>query len=125
MIRPTDTTPHDDRDAERCPCRPVLDVLSDRWSALVLETLADGPLRTGELRRRLDGVSAKVLSATLKRLVAHVLVERTVLPDVPAHVEYALTVLGTSALEPLHAVRVWAEAHGVPTSSSTGTAPTH
>lgn len=106
----------------------MLDVLSDRWSALVLETLADGPLRTGELRRRLDAVSAEVLSATLKRLVAHELVERTVLPDVPAHVEYALTALGTSALEPLHAVRVWAEAHGVPTdptSSSTGTAPTH
>ena len=106
----------------------MLDVLSDRWSALVLETLADGPLRTGELRRRLDGVSAKVLSATLKRLVAHELVERTVLPDVPAHVEYALTALGTSALEPLHAVRTWAEVHGAPsgtTSSTIGTTTAH
>lgn len=92
-----------------CPCRPVLDLLADRWSALALDALQDGPLRFGELRRRLEGISAKVLTSVLRRLEDYELVDRTVFAEVPPRVEYALTPLGRDASAPLHALRVWVE----------------
>jgi DNA-binding HxlR family transcriptional regulator len=92
-----------------CPCRPVLDLLADKWSALALGSLAGGPLRFGEIRRRLEGISPKVLTAVLRRLEQNGLVERTVYPEVPLRVEYALTELGADANEPLAALRAWVE----------------
>jgi DNA-binding HxlR family transcriptional regulator len=94
-----------------CPCRSVLDLLADKWSALALGALVDGPLRFGEVRRRLEGISPKVLTAVLRRLEEHGLVERTVYPAVPLHVEYALTELGRDANGPLDALRRWVEAN--------------
>jgi DNA-binding HxlR family transcriptional regulator len=94
-----------------CPCRSVLDLLADKWSALALGALVDGPLRFGEVRRRLEGISPKVLTAVLRRLEEHGLVERTVYPAVPLHVEYALTGLGRDANGPLDALRRWVEAN--------------
>lgn len=70
-----------------CPCRDMLDLLANKWSALVIGALEDGPQRNGYLRRRLEGISPKVLSQTLKRLEAHGLLTRTVYPEVPARVE--------------------------------------
>ena len=61
-----------------CPCRDMLDLLANKWSALAIGALEDGPQRFGELRRRLQGISPKVLSASLKRLEEHDLVTRTV-----------------------------------------------
>jgi DNA-binding HxlR family transcriptional regulator len=92
-----------------CPCRGVLDLLADKWSALALGALAGGPLRFGEIRRRLEGVSPKVLTAVLRRLEQNGLVERTVYPEVPLRVEYELTELGADANEPLSALRTWVE----------------
>lgn len=97
--------------AAHCPCRSVLDLLADKWSALVLGALEEGPLRFGELRRRLEGISPKVLTAVLRRLEDHELVTRTVYPAVPLHVEYDLTDLGRDACVPLAALRSWVEAN--------------
>ena len=92
-----------------CPCRPMLDLLADKWSALILGALEDGPMRFGEIRTRLDGISPKVLTAALRRLERHELLTRTVIPTVPLHVEYELTELGQDACVPLAALRTWVE----------------
>ena len=92
-----------------CPCRSVLDLLADKWSALALGALEEGPQRFGQLRARLQGISPKVLTAVLRRLEDHGLVDRTVFPVVPLHVEYSLTALGADACTPLAALRDWVE----------------
>lgn len=95
--------------AAMCPCREMLDLLANKWSALVIGALEDGPQRNGQLKRRLEGISPKVLSQTLKRLEDHGLLTRTVYPEVPARVEYELTDLGHSASAPLKHLRDWVE----------------
>lgn len=94
-----------------CPCRDLLDVVANKWSALAIGALADGPVRFGALQRQLEGVSPKVLTATLRRLESFGLVHREVIPAVPLHVEYTLTDAGRSALEPVFALREWAESN--------------
>lgn len=94
-----------------CPCRPLLDLLANKWSALAIGALEDGPQRFGVLRRALVGVSPKVLTQTLRRLEDVGFVDRTVYPAVPLHVEYALTGLGRSASVPLAQLRTWVEEH--------------
>nr|WP_221374305.1 helix-turn-helix domain-containing protein [Actinoplanes polyasparticus] len=94
-----------------CPCRQVLDLLANKWSALALGALENGPHRFGVLRERLDGISPKVLTATLRRLEEQGLVDRTVFPSVPLHVEYSLTALGRDACAPLAALREWVVAN--------------
>lgn len=105
------TGQHDHHDvyAAQCPCRALLDLLANKWSALAIGALDDGPQRFGELQRRLQGVSPKVLTQTLRRLQEFGLVDRTVYPAVPLHVEYALTELGHSAAVPLGLLRGWVE----------------
>ena len=98
--------PHDVY-AAACPCRDMLDLLANKWSALALGALEDGPRRFGAIRAKLEGVSPKVLTATLRRLEEHGLVDRTVYPAVPLHVEYSLTDLGRDACEPLALLRHW------------------
>ncbi|AUG82056.1 transcriptional regulator [Kitasatospora sp. MMS16-BH015] len=100
---------HHDVYAALCPCRPLLDLLANKWSALAIGALEEGPQRFGELQRRLQGVSPKVLTQTLRRLEEAGLLDRTVYPAVPLHVEYALTPLGESAAVPLNALRSWVE----------------
>ena len=92
-----------------CPCRGMLDLISTRWSALAIGALENGPLRFGEVKRSLEGVTPKVLTTTLRRLEDAGLVSRTVIPAVPLHVEYELTELGASAAVPLAELRLWAE----------------
>jgi len=93
--------------AAACPCRDMLDLLANKWSALAIGALEDGPLRFGELRRTLEGVSPKVLSATLKRLEDAGLLTRTIFAEVPPRVEYELTPLGVGAASPLAHLRDW------------------
>ncbi|MFT0846862.1 helix-turn-helix domain-containing protein [Actinomycetaceae bacterium L2_0104] len=95
--------------AAMCPCRDMLDLLANKWSALAIGALEDGPQRFGQLRARLEGVSPKVLSQTLKRLEEHALLTRTVYAEVPARVDYELTELGHSASTPLRYLRDWVE----------------
>lgn len=94
-----------------CPCRDLMDVVASKWAALAIGALAQDPLRFGALLRQLEGVSPKVLTATLRRLEDFGLIERKVYPEVPARVEYSLTELGRSALGPVTAMREWAESH--------------
>ncbi|AKU18657.1 HxlR family transcriptional regulator [Luteipulveratus mongoliensis] len=95
--------------SERCPAREVLDRIADRWTVLVLGALADGPLRYGELRRRVEGVSEKMLTQTLRSLERDGLVVRHADEETPPAVDYALTELGASLEAPMAAVRGWAE----------------
>ena len=80
----------------RCPSRRVLAVLAEKWSLLVLAQLSGGPMRTAEIRRRVDGVSEKMLIQTLRKLESFGLVSRRSYPELPPRVEYRLTPLGRS-----------------------------
>lgn len=105
----TSTCERNDVYAAMCPCRDMLDLLANKWSALIIGALEEGPLRNGRLKLRLEGISPKVLSQSLKRLEDHGLLTRTVYPEVPARVEYELTDLGRSAAGPLKQLRDWVE----------------
>ncbi|WP_226575530.1 winged helix-turn-helix transcriptional regulator [Acuticoccus sediminis] len=94
---------------EPCPIRDVLDRIGDQWSFLVLTGLEGGTMRFSELMRAIGDVSKQMLSRTLRRLEEDGLVSRTVYPEVPPRVEYALTELGRSLLEPLRALIRWAD----------------
>lgn len=107
----TETCDRNDVYAAMCPCRDMLDLLANKWSALIIGALEDGPQRFGQLKARLEGVSPKVLSQTLKRLEDAALITRTVYAEVPARVDYALTDLGRSASGPLGGLRSWVEAN--------------
>ncbi|MBC3190332.1 helix-turn-helix transcriptional regulator [Pseudonocardia sp. C8] len=87
----------------------MLDLLANKWSAMILGALEDGPQRFGSLRARLEGVSPKVLTQTLRRLEQHALIEREVFAEVPPRVEYSLTRLGRDANLPLLGLRRWVE----------------
>lgn len=91
-----------------CPCRSLLDMLANKWSTLAIGALEDGPRRFGELQRKLEGVSPKVLTQTLRRLEEAGFLDRTIFPAVPLHVEYQLTDIGRSAAVPLAHLRDWA-----------------
>jgi DNA-binding HxlR family transcriptional regulator len=71
-------------------------VLAEKWTLLIVTTLADGPMRTAQIRRSVDGVSEKMLIQTLRKLEAFGLVSRKSYPEVPPRVEYRLTALGKS-----------------------------
>ncbi|MFI6443842.1 winged helix-turn-helix transcriptional regulator [Kitasatospora sp. NPDC050543] len=105
------TGQHDDHDvyAPLCPCRAMLDLLANKWSALAIGALEAGPQRFGALQRVLQGISPKVLTQTLRRLEDAGLVDRTIYPAVPLHVEYSLTDLGRGAAVPLGLLRAWVE----------------
>ncbi|MEU2089041.1 winged helix-turn-helix transcriptional regulator [Nocardia beijingensis] len=96
-----------------CPAREVLTVLADKWVMLVLGVLRghDGPIRFNELRRRLDGITQKMLTRTLRDLEREGLVRRAVYPTVPPRVEYSLTEMGASIGAITHAMGVWAVEH--------------
>jgi DNA-binding HxlR family transcriptional regulator len=94
-----------------CPSRAVLAMISDKWTTLTLCALADGPMRFGQLRRRLEGISQKVLTSTLRDLERAGIVRRDVFPTTPPQVEYALTDLGHSLGGALAAIKAWAETH--------------
>lgn len=94
-----------------CPSRTVLDLLGSKWTVLIVPTLVDGPVRFGELRRRLDGITQKSLTQALRNLERDGLVIRTVYPTIPPRVEYSLTDLGRDSAALLESMRVWAEHH--------------
>ncbi|GLY88445.1 winged helix-turn-helix transcriptional regulator [Actinoallomurus iriomotensis] len=94
-----------------CPTRLVLDRIGDRWTVLILLTLRDGPRRFTELRRKVNGVTPKVLTQTLRAMERDGLVTREVYAEVPPRVEYTLTALGMSLQTPIQAITDWAEAN--------------
>ena len=95
--------------AADCPSRPVLQHLTNRWGTLVMVALATGPHRFAELRRKVGGVSERMLSQTLKDLEADGFVLRTAHRVVPPHVDYELTPLGQQAARHVVALASWIE----------------
>ena len=92
-------------------CRAVSEVLArvgDKWTVLVVSTLGDGPKRFNELRRGLGSISQRMLTLTLRGLERDGLVTRTVFPTIPPRVEYELTKLGHSLLDPVSSLALWA-----------------
>lgn len=94
-----------------CPVETTLTLISDKWKVLILRDLLPGKKRFGELRRSVGGVSQKVLTAQLRQMEDSGLLVRTVYPEVPPRVEYALTELGYSLRPVLDAMRDWGEAY--------------
>ncbi|WP_067565086.1 winged helix-turn-helix transcriptional regulator [Nocardia acidivorans] len=98
----------------QCPTRQLLDRIGTKWTSMAVKVLAQaapGELRFAELRRRIPGVSQKMLSVTLHSLVRDGLVVRRVEPTVPPRVHYRLTELGSSLELALAGLRTWAEDH--------------
>ena len=102
-------TPAFERD---CPIRIVLDRIADKWTVMVMSLLTGGtPLRFNELRRAIEGISQKMLTQTLRDLERDGLIARTIYPEVPPRVEYALTPLGVTLCDPIAALGEWAREH--------------
>src|SRR3954468_18627024 len=92
-------------------CRAVSEVLArvgDKWTVLVVSMLGDGPKRFNEIRRGLGSISQRMLTLTLRALERDGLVTRTVYPTIPPRVDYELTRLGHSLLQPVSGLGLWA-----------------
>jgi DNA-binding HxlR family transcriptional regulator len=97
---------------EGCTTRQALERLASKWRVLLIYALLAGPQRHAELRRRVAGITQKVLTETLRDMERDGLVHRRVLKDTPPlHVEYSLTALGKSLQEPRAAICAWATEH--------------
>ncbi|WP_198527944.1 winged helix-turn-helix transcriptional regulator [Atlantibacter hermannii] len=95
--------------AEQCPSRDVLKHVTSRWGVLILVALRDGTHRFSDLRRKMGGVSEKMLAQTLQWLEQDGFVNRVSYPVVPPHVEYSLTPLGEDVSEKVAALADWIE----------------
>lgn len=94
-----------------CPSRGLVARLGEKWAMLALTALADGPVRFGALKRRLEGISAKMLGQTLRSLERDGLVARTLRDARPIAVDYRLTARGRDLLPLARALKDWAEAN--------------
>lgn len=94
-----------------CPSRTSLARIANKWTAMIVIALSDGPLRFGEVRTAVDGISGKVLAETLRDLERDGIVSRTTFDQMPPRVDYALTALGLTLREPLAALGLWAQSH--------------
>jgi DNA-binding HxlR family transcriptional regulator len=95
--------------APDCPSRPVIQHLTSRWGTLVMVALAMGPHRFAELRRRIRGISERMLAQTLQELEADGFVLRVAQAVVPPRVDYSLTPLGEKAAQHVVALASWVE----------------
>jgi DNA-binding HxlR family transcriptional regulator len=95
-----------------CRAQEMLTRVGDKWSVHVIHVLsAEGTLRFGELLRRVPGISQRMLTVTLRGLERDGLVQRTMYPEVPPRVEYAVTPLGATLREIMRSLVVWSSAH--------------
>src|SRR5256885_1383542 len=110
----TESRPASRRSMNEPGCTTIREVLArvgDKWSVFVITLLGERTMRFTELQRSIEGISQRMLTLTLRQLERNGLVERVVYPVVPPRVEYSLTVLGTTLLEPLVAMARWADVH--------------
>lgn len=98
-----------DFDLALCPVRGILDRLGDKWTTLIVIVLSQRPHRFSEIRRAIPDISKRMLTQTLRDLERDGLVSRRVFPTKPPSVEYRMTELGESLLEPLTGLITWAE----------------
>jgi DNA-binding HxlR family transcriptional regulator len=94
-----------------CSYRRVLEIISSKWTALVIYALEDGSKHYGEVQRRIEGVSKKMLTKTLRQLERDGLVKREVHPSVPPTVEYSLTPLGETLIPHMRGLKQWTNDH--------------
>ena len=94
-----------------CQWREVMDLIGDKWSMMILQTLCHRQLRYSEIYRGINGISQKMLTSTLRQLERDGIVKRTVHPVVPPKVEYELTALGHSVFDIIDALRAWSIEH--------------
>ena len=95
--------------SKTCPSRKVLETLAEKWALMLMHILADGPRRTSQLRRAIEGVSEKMLIQTLRRLERNGFVARRAYNEVPPRVEYSLTPLGRSLADTIRPLDFWVE----------------
>ncbi len=91
----------------KCPIESTIGMMSGKWKILIIKTLAKGPVRYGELAKEIHPVSGKVLTQQLREMEEDGLITRTVYPEVPPHVEYALSKMGASLAMVLEKLRHW------------------
>jgi DNA-binding HxlR family transcriptional regulator len=103
--------PHADVFNANCASRRVLELLAEKWALLVIHALGDGSKRTAQLRRRVGGISEKMLIQTVRKLERNGFVTREVFPQIPPRVEYRLSELGHSLLDTVAALDRWVEDH--------------
>ena len=103
MAKPPIADPY----SEDCPSRRIFNLIGNKWTLLLLPVLAEGPKRNGELMRRIEGISQKMLTQTLKGLEEHGLVVRRDYQEVPPRVDYRLTPLGRSLSDLADQVDGW------------------
>ena len=94
-----------------CASRPIIDQIAGKWSMLILAVLCSQPLRFNEIKRRLEGITQKALTQTLRRLERNGLVARRVIPASPVAVEYSVTPLGRTLQQPFAALYAWTVDH--------------
>lgn len=94
-----------------CPSRTSLARIANKWTAMIVIALSDGPLRFRDIQATVQGISGKVLTDTLRALERDGILTRQVYAEVPPRVEYELTELGRTLSDPLDALRTWAETH--------------
>lgn len=97
--------------AAACPSHALLEVIADKWTLLLLPVLWDGPKRNAELLRRIQGISQKMLTQTLRKMEVNGFVVRRDFHEVPPRVEYELTELGRSLASVLQQLDDWVETH--------------
>ena len=89
----------------------VLDRIGDKWTVMVVGVLAQGPIRFNAILRQISGLSHRMLTLTLRGLQRDGMVQRRAYPTIPPKVEYELTPMGRSLIEPLHVMWQWAQQH--------------
>lgn len=99
------------KQSEDCPIRNVVAQIGDKWSILILFSLVDGPDRFNSIKSRIEGISQRMLTQTLRDLERDGFVLRTVYPQVPVKVEYQLTNLGKGLADSVWSLVCWADTH--------------
>ncbi|MBI0330172.1 winged helix-turn-helix transcriptional regulator [Burkholderia plantarii] len=94
-----------------CPSRLLLEQIADKWSVLIIASLHDGPLRFNAIKRRLEGITQKALTQSLRRLERNGILERRVITASPISVEYEITRLGRTLDKPFQALFAWTIEH--------------
>ena len=92
-----------------CPVATTVQLIGNKWKLLILRNLLQRPWRFNELQKNLEGISQKVLTDSLRSMEADGIITRTVYPEVPLRVEYALSELGASLKPILDAMKAWGE----------------
>lgn len=98
-----------------CPVATTVQLIGNKWKLLIIRNILARPWRFNELQKSLDGISQKVLTNSLRSMEADGIITRTVFPEVPPRVEYALSELGESLRPILDSMQAWGEKYQLKT----------